>query len=292
MADTLAGAELSPGLPRKLDRYVTRLVAPNASPMTGPGTNTYLVGERDLALIDPGPDDPEHIRAILAAARGRIRWILCTHTHSDHATGVAAVKNATGAEILGRPGAGNGTEHDVLITADRVLGDGDELDVGGVTLQVIQTPGHASNHLCFLLRDTGMLFTGDHIMQGSTVVIWPPDGNMRAYIRSLERLLSLPIEVIAPGHGYLIEQPREEVSRLIKHRLAREDKVRSALREATAGANADRKGVELQRLLPRVYDDVPVSLHPVAVLSLQAHLEKLVEDGEARFAAGRYAAIS
>jgi glyoxylase-like metal-dependent hydrolase (beta-lactamase superfamily II) len=145
----------------------------------------------------------------------------------------------------------------------------------GVSLRAVHTPGHASNHLCFLLTETGMLFTGDHVMQGSTVVIAPPDGNMRAYFRSLQRLLALDIDILAPGHGHLIDHPHAEAERLIEHRMVREDKVRQALLEA--GGNATLAG-----LLPRVYNDVPTTLHPIAARSLQAHLEKLIEDGEIR----------
>jgi glyoxylase-like metal-dependent hydrolase (beta-lactamase superfamily II)/8-oxo-dGTP pyrophosphatase MutT (NUDIX family) len=264
--------DLLPGVPKKLDRYVTRLLAPNPNYMTGPGTNCYLVGERELAVIDPGPDDPEHIAAIVAAGAGRIRWILLTHTHTDHAPGAAALSAATGAPIAGRP-APAGTEHHVAVAFDRVLADGDAVTLAGCALRAIHTPGHASNHLCYLLEQTRMLFSGDHVVQGFTVVIVPPDGNMGAYLRSLERLASLDIAILAPGHGYLIGHPAAEMARLIAHRLTREGKVRRALLEAGGSAT-------LHQLLPRVYDDVAETLHAMAARSLQAHLEKLVVDGE------------
>jgi glyoxylase-like metal-dependent hydrolase (beta-lactamase superfamily II) len=272
--------DLLPGVPRKLDRYVTRLIAPNPGVMTGAGTNTYLVGERELAVIDPGPDDAAHVRAIVAAGAGRIRWIICSHTHADHASAVASLQQATGARIAAMPRPANirsvpGAEHNVSLMLDRTLADGDTIDLDGCALRVVFTPGHASNHLCFQLRTTGMLFTGDHIMQGSTVVIWPPDGNMRAYLQSLRRLLGMDISILAPGHGYLIGCAHAEAERLIQHRLAREVKVRDALLEAGAGATRD-------TLLPRVYNDIVPGLLPVAVQSLQAHLDKLVEDGEVR----------
>jgi glyoxylase-like metal-dependent hydrolase (beta-lactamase superfamily II) len=276
--------DLSPGVSRKLDRYVTRLVAPNAGIMTGPGTNTYLVGERDLAVIDPGPVDAAHLEAILAAAKGhavgegRIRWILCTHTHLDHASAALSLQEATGAKIAAMPKATRvpGMEHDVRLVLDRSLTDGATIELGdGLSLVAVHTPGHASNHICFLLPQTGMLFTGDHVMQGSTVVIAPPDGNMRAYLESLQRLRTLEINTLAPGHGYLIHAPHAEAERLIEHRLARESKVRQALLETGGSAT-------LAALLPRVYNDVPQTLHPIAARSLQAHLEKLVEDGEVR----------
>jgi glyoxylase-like metal-dependent hydrolase (beta-lactamase superfamily II) len=263
--------DLLPGIPQKLDRYVTRIIAPNAGMLTGPGTNTYLVGEDELAVIDPGPDDATHVRAIVTAAQGRIRWILCSHTHLDHAAATVTLAKATGAKIAGM--ASPRTDHDAELVLDCPLRDGDTLEIGGVSLRTIGAPGHASNQLCFLLEGTRMLFTGDHIMQGSTVVIWPPDGNMGAYLRSLRRLLSEDIAILAPGHGYLMDRPRAEIERLIQHRLARENKVMRMLRKAGGQAT-------LEALLPSVYDDVSPTIHPLAARSLQAHLDKLVEDGE------------
>jgi glyoxylase-like metal-dependent hydrolase (beta-lactamase superfamily II) len=278
--------DLLPGVPRKLDRYVTRLIAPNAGVMTGPGTNTYLVGEQSLAVIDPGPDDAAHIRSIVAAGAGRIRWILCSHTHMDHASGVTSLQKATGASIAAAPRSNTArtdpeAEHDVSLKLDQVLADGDVIDLTDCRLHTVFTPGHASNHVCFLLSNTGMLFTGDHIMQGSTVVIWPPDGNMRAYLQSLRKLLSMELSILAPGHGYLIGAPHAEAERLIQHRLAREVKVRDAL--LGSGGSATLKG-----LLPLVYSDIAPMLLPIAARSLQAHLDKLVEDGEVRCAGDRY----
>ena len=280
---TRAEPDLLPGAPRKLDRYVTRLVAPNAGILTGPGTNTYLVGERQLAVIDPGPEDAAHVEAILAAGAGRIRWILCTHTHLDHASSATTLKKATGAKIAAMPKAASlaGGEHNVRLVLDQPLTEGDAVELEGLSVRAVHTPGHASNHLCFLLPETGMLFTGDHVMQGSTVVIEPPDGNMQAYLQSLRRLLALEINTLAPGHGYLIENPHAEAERLIEHRLARENKVRQALLEAGGSAT-------LATLLPRVYNDVPQTLHPLAARSLRAHLEKLIEDGELRLVGENY----
>lgn len=264
--------DISPGVAKKLDRFVTRITAPNPGVMTGPGTNTYLVGEKELAVIDPGPAEPAHVAAILAAGGKRIRWILCTHTHRDHSPAAALLKHATGAQILGRP-APQAPNHDQSLAVDRPLAHGEALEFDGISLRAVFTPGHASNHLCYLLDRTRMLFTGDHVMQGSTVVIWPPDGNMAAYLGSLKHLLELDLAILAPGHGYLIGHPHAEVDRLLHHRLAREQKVRNAL--AGAGGRAT-----LEALLPFVYDDVPASIHPVAARSLQAHLEKLIDDGE------------
>ena len=270
---------IQPGVPKRLDRYVTRLTAPNPGAMTGPGTNTYLVGESEIAVIDPGPALESHLAKILETGAGRIRWILTTHTHMDHSPAAAALKAATGAQVLGRP-APAGTNQDQGYRADRVLADGERVALGSLNLRALHTPGHASNHLCYLLEETKMLFTGDHVMQGSTVVINPPDGDMRAYLASLEKLLAEDVAIVAPGHGYLIGAPHKEVRRLVAHRLAREAKVAAALkRRGTATAD---------ELVPDVYDDVSPKLYPVAARSLTAHLDKLVADGRARHASGRY----
>ena len=272
--------DLVPGAPKRLDRWVTRLIAPNPGMMTGPGTNTYLVGEQELAVIDPGPDIQWHVDEILQQGKKRIRWILCTHTHLDHSPAAAALKAATGAQILGRP-APQG--QDESFRPDSVLENGQHVDLGALSLRAIHTPGHASNHLCYLLGGTRMLFTGDHVMQGSTVVINPPDGDMRAYLRSLEKLLAEDIAIIAPGHGYLIGAPHKELRRLIAHRLAREQKVLTALRALQPAS--------LEDLLPMVYDDVPARIHRVAARSLTAHLEKLAADGAVRHDGGRFALL-
>jgi len=275
--------ELVPGVPHELDAAVTRIIAPNGGVMTGPGTNTYLVGTHELIVIDPGPDDESHMQAILAAADGPIRWILCTHTHMDHAPGAARLKQLSGATVAAM--LAPRTDHDFQLSVDRVLTDGDVISNADVTVRAVHTPGHASNHLCYLLEQNRMLFTGDHIMQGSTVVIWPPDGNMRAYVESLRSLLKIELAVLAPGHGHLIEHPQDELNRLIEHRLRREDKVRQAVLRAGTG-------VTVETLLPSAYDDVPRSLHEWAALSLQAHLDKLVADGELQFVSGRYSSRS
>jgi glyoxylase-like metal-dependent hydrolase (beta-lactamase superfamily II)/8-oxo-dGTP pyrophosphatase MutT (NUDIX family) len=274
---------IQPGVPKRLDRYVTRITAPNPGAMTGPGTNTYLVGEDEIAVIDPGPAIDAHIAKILECGAGRngsrIRWILTTHTHLDHSPAAAALKAATGAQVLGRP-APAGASQDQGYAPDRVPADGEALAVGNLRLRAIHTPGHASNHLCYLLEQTRMLFTGDHVMQGSTVVINPPDGDMRAYLASLDKLLAEDIAIIAPGHGYLIGAPHREVKRLMAHRLAREAKVAAAL---------GRRGeASVEELVPEVYDDVSPKLFPAAMRSLTAHLDKLVAEGRVRQASGRY----
>jgi len=256
--------EIAPG--------VRRLVARNPGFMTGPGTNTYLVGTQRLAVIDPGPHDSIHIDRILEAAGGRVSAILATHTHPDHSPAVAALAQSTGAEILGRGAPVHGRQ-DATFAPTRTLNDGDSVGVGDLALRAIHTPGHASNHLCYLLEGTGLMFSGDHIMQGSTVVIGPPDGNMQHYLQSLARLQREPVTRIAPGHGVVIEEAQGEIARLIAHRLQREAKVAERLRRAGRAT--------LDVLVTSVYDDVDPRLHPVAKGSLLAHLLKLEADGRA-----------
>ncbi len=263
-------AMIVPGEVVRLGALIARITAPNPGMMTGPGTNTYVVGSARLALIDPGPESAAHLDALLAVVGDRLRWILCTHTHRDHSPGARALKAATGAKVIGMR-APQYDNQDAAFAPDRVFKHGDVLDGGDFTLRSVHTPGHASNHLCYLLAEEKLLFTGDHIMQGSTVVINPPDGDMVAYLKSLEALLALDIGHIAPGHGHVIERPHDEVRRLIAHRLKREQKVVDAF--------AIHNPSTLDELLPIVYSDTPERLHPVARRSLHAHLLKLERDG-------------
>ena len=183
---------------------VRRIVAPNPSMMTGPGTNTYLVGEDAVAVIDPGPEISGHIENILEKSTGSIDWILATHTHPDHSPGVRLLAEKTGAEVLGIP-APDGAQQDATFSPTRVLADGDVLETGEFRLEAVQTPGHASNHVCFLHTGLNWLFTGDHVIDGSTVVINPPDGDMKHYIESLQKCKKLGCAALAPGHGEVIE---------------------------------------------------------------------------------------
>lgn len=265
-------------LVRLADR-VARLTAPNPGMMTGPGTNSYLLGADELAVLDPGPAIPGHIEALLAAAGGRLRWILVTHTHTDHSPAAAELARRTGAELVGLPPP-PGQYQDATFRPQRVLRDGEVLSGPGFELRAVHTPGHASNHLCYFEPGLGWLFTGDHVMAGSTVLIDPPDGNMLAYLRSLDRLRGMEMNAIAPGHGGIIENPREVIDGIIRHRLARESKVLGALRAHPA--------LTSRELVQHVYDDVPPSRHGIAERSLHAHLEKLAEEGRARCRDGRW----
>jgi glyoxylase-like metal-dependent hydrolase (beta-lactamase superfamily II) len=270
---------LTPGVATELRPGLRRLVAPNPGMMTGPGTNTYLVGSREIAVIDPGPKIDAHIEAIRAQAGGGIRWILATHTHPDHSPAAKPLADLTGAVLLGRP-APPGKVQDKSFKPERVLDDGDLLETDEFTLRAVHTPGHASNHVCFRHEALRWLFTGDHIMSGSTVVIDPPDGNMKHYLASLERLKSLDLKALAPGHGEVIDDPAGAIDWLIAHRLERESRVVAAL--------ATHPGLTLTELTPYVYDEVDPGLHRLASRSLLAHLGKLEVEQRALCTDGRW----
>lgn len=270
---------LEPGTITVLSPRVRRLVAPNPGMMTGPGTNTYLVGEREIAVIDPGPAMQQHVDAILAAAGDRLRFILVTHTHTDHSPATAALAQKSGAKIIGRP-APRGEHQDAGFSPDRVPEEGDTINGDGFALRALHTPGHASNHVCYLLDDENLLFTGDHIINGSTVVIDPPDGDMNEYLSSLARLKRETLTAIAPGHGELIHDPYEAISKLIAHRLNRESIVVDALRAHPRST--------VRQLLPHVYTEIDAALYPVAERSLLAHLLKLDGDDYAECSNDRW----
>ena len=279
--------DIEPGRPVRLSPRVLRLTAGNAGVMTGPGTNTYLVGREGgpCAVIDPGPEDAAHLEAMLAAAPGPIRWILATHTHRDHSPGAVALAARTKAEVLGQVARFSASQ-DESFAPHRVLQGGERIEIDeDITLTALHTPGHASNHLCYRLEEEKTLFTGDHVMQASTVVINPPDGDMAAYVASLQGLLDLDLEWLAPGHGFLMARPREAFEWIIDHRLRREAKVVDALR--ALGPEADDTA-----LLARVYDDVAPHLHPPARRSLQAHLLKLRDEGRAAEREGRWSLLA
>ncbi|GAB4402477.1 MAG: hypothetical protein OHK0048_20360 [Rhodoferax sp.] len=280
--------------PVPLLRNVQRLTAPNPGPMTGPGTNSYLVGDALCGhiVIDPGPADADHLQRLLRAAGEDIRAIVCTHSHPDHAPGaapLAALCQAAGRPrppILGLPSAPTARAASAF-TPDRSLSNGELLTLfkkGGEpdfshkhTLQVIHTPGHAANHLCLLLQEDGLLFSGDHILSGSTTVIDPPDGHMGDYLNALDTLAAQcrahAVHYILPAHGHVLGGPDDEalqvIARLKSHRLAREAKLVAAMQAMPHGG--------LDDWLPRVYDDVPERLWPVARRSLLAHWQHLQE---------------
>jgi glyoxylase-like metal-dependent hydrolase (beta-lactamase superfamily II) len=274
---------LQPGRLVEVAPRVVRVVAPNPGIMTGPGTNTYLIGADRLVLIDPGPDDDQHLCVLLEAAGDRLGWILVTHTHVDHSPLAARLHQATGAEVLGfGPAPGrqlDGMEaHDRAFVPQRLLVDGDRLDTGELVFEAVYTPGHTSNHLCFELGDTGLLFSGDHVMSGSTVVIAPLDGNMADYLASLERIRRRPLRRIAPGHGDMIDDPGAVLDDYLRHRAEREAQVLGELRSAPEG------GWTAEQLVTVIYVDVSEALRQVARHTVWAHLRKLGDEGRARSA--------
>lgn len=271
-SDNLMERPLNPGEAIQLTARVRRLNVGNAGPMTGPGTNTYLVGSKDIAVIDPGPDDEAHIEAILSQSGGVIRWVIVTHTHPDHSPAAKTIAAKTGAYLIGCVIDDDGHQ-DATFQVARNLRDGEKLVTDEFTLEAIYTPGHVGNHFCFWLPEDKVIFTGDHIMQGTSVVIVPPSGDMGLYLASLERLKDFPAEYLAPGHGQLMPDPDSVVDALVRHRMMREAKVISALEKLGE--------TSLEGLTVAVYDDVDPALHKVAQYSLWAHLLKLEKEGRA-----------
>jgi glyoxylase-like metal-dependent hydrolase (beta-lactamase superfamily II) len=251
---------------------VRRIVAGNAGMMTGPGTNTYLIGTHEVAVLDPGPDDARHRDAIVAAAGAPIRWIIVTHTHPDHSPLAQPLAQRTGARLIGLPPPGDGRQ-DPTFAPQQVPVDDECLPLGEHRLIAIHTPGHASNCVCYLLERERLLFTGDHVLEGVSPVILPPDGDMSAYLHSLDKLQSRDFDRIAPGHGGIMERGKEVLAALRAHRLAREEKVLRCLGQLGAAT--------LDDLIPLVYDDVAVERHRWARLTLEAHLLKLAREGRA-----------
>jgi glyoxylase-like metal-dependent hydrolase (beta-lactamase superfamily II) len=267
-------------VPPRLSPLVRRVRAANPSAMTGAGTNTYLVGLEEMVVIDPGPDDPDHIEHIVDALGGaRLLWILVTHTHPDHALGAPRLARQVGAEVRA-PATDKTPTAGAAGRANHALIDGQAEEGKGFTLEAIHTPGHASDHFSFLLREESALFSGDLIMSGSTVVIAPPDGDMTAYMRSLERVQVLRIARIYPGHGDPIDAPKGVIDEYIRHRQMRERQILEALRDGPR---------RIDDLVASIYAEAPRGLHRMAALSVYAHLLKLRAEGQVK-GSDRYAA--
>ncbi|WP_294091205.1 MBL fold metallo-hydrolase [Sphingomonas sp.] len=265
----------------QMEPLVARVLAPNPSPFTFTGTQTHLVGTRDLAVIDPGPDDARHIDALLAAIGGRpVSAILITHTHHDHSPGSRPLAAATGAPIigcaplvldLGDDMAGRAdAAFDKDYAPDRVLADGEQVAGEGWTLTAIATPGHTSNHLVFALEDSGALFSGDHVMGWSTTVVMPPDGDMTDYMASLAMLQARDDRIYYPAHGEPVENPTQHVRHLANHRRQREGQI---LRHLESGP------ADIPAMVAALYAGVDVRLHRAAGGSVRAHLIDLARRG-------------
>lgn len=261
-----------PGAAIRLSDLVVRVTAPNGGPMTGPGTNTYLVGKSDITVVDPGPNIPSHVEAILHAGAGKIRRVAVTHTHADHSPAAKPIADASGASLHGSLLCDDGHQ-DLGFKPDHELRHGDTIVGADHCIEALHTPGHVGNHFCFYLPEEKTIFTGDHIMQGATVVIIPPSGDMLDYINSLELLTHYDAERLAPAHGHLLADAHRVAMDIIKHRLGREEKVISALRQIPDAT--------LDQLMDIVYADVDKELYKVATMSLWAHLLKLEREGRA-----------
>jgi glyoxylase-like metal-dependent hydrolase (beta-lactamase superfamily II) len=264
-------SEQLPGVPEQLEPRVARLLAPNPSPFTYTGTQVHLVGTTDLAVIDPGPDDPEHIAAIVRAIGGRpVVAIVVTHTHRDHSPGSRPLAAATGAPIVGcaplaldDDGIRADASFDRDYAPDRVLADGESVAGQGWTLAALATPGHTSNHLAFALPETRALFSGDHVMGWSTSIVSPPDGNMTAYMASLEKLLPRDDRIYYPAHGDPVENPQRLVRGMLGHRKQREGQILRLLRAAPA---------TIAEMVSRMYVGIDPRLFAAAERSVLAHL--------------------
>lgn len=286
-----------PGQPLPLAAGLRLVLAPNPSPMTAEGTNSYLLGEGAVTVIDPGPDNPAHLRALLAAlAPGeRITRILVSHSHLDHSPAARPLAQATGAPVMafgdstagrsarmqaladqanGNPAIGGGEGVDTAFAPDICLTDGAELDIGGQPLRALHTPGHFGNHLCF--QWGGTLFTGDHVMGWAPSLVSPPDGDLTDFMASLDRLEGLGQTRLFPGHGAPVEDGQGRIRALRAHRLSREAAIRAAL---ATGADTAR------RITRAVYTDVAPALLPAAERNVLAHLIDLDARGLARFTA-------
>lgn len=255
-----------------------RIIAPNPGPFTYTGTCSYIVGRGKVAIVDPGPEATPHIDALLDAIKGEtLTHILVTHTHRDHSPAAHALKQATGAVVAGcarhvadPEGSGLDAAHDRNYAPDIELRDGDRIALGGVEIEALATPGHTANHLCFSLPQEKALFTGDHVMGWSTTVVAPPDGSMRAYLGSLERLRQRDDAILWPGHGDPVRDPRRFLRALLHHRRAREAAILERLETGDQTIAA---------IVARLYEGVDKRLHRAAALNVLAHLEDLIDRG-------------
>ncbi len=273
-----------PGEVVELRPGIRRITASNPGPMTFTGTNSYLIGTDRLAVLDPGPQDETHLEVLLGAiGSAPVDAILVTHTHRDHSPLARAVKAATGAPILGaaphrfaRTVRDGDASLDVAVdqdhAPDQVLDHGTQIEVGGAAMEVVATPGHTVNHLCFALPGDGVLFSGDHVMAWSTSLVAPPDGDMSAYLESLQTLLQRQDTLYLPGHGAKLNDPQSYVEALFAHRMGRESAILAAL---------ECDSLSVSSLVDRLYEGLDPRLRGAAGLSVLAHLERLESLGQA-----------
>ena len=266
------------GAADQVSPLIRRVIANNPGPFTFTGTGTYIVGSREVAVIDPGPADPAHLAALLKAVKGeRVGAILITHTHLDHSPLAAELARATGAQIHGLPAPRLEEAairldegHDRSFSPDRLVADADRVTGHGWTLEAVTTPGHASNHLCFALLEENALFSGDHVMGWSTTVVSPPDGDMADYLASLDKIAGRGFSTLWPTHGPPVLQVAPFLAAYRAHRLERENQIVEQLAKGPAG---------IPQMVREIYVEVDPRLHPAAAHSVLAHLIKLVRDG-------------
>jgi glyoxylase-like metal-dependent hydrolase (beta-lactamase superfamily II) len=279
---TASPVPMPTGLAMTVSPLVKRVLAPNPSAFTYTGTQSYVVGKERLAVVDPGPDEPEHIAALLSAIDGRdVDVILCTHTHRDHSPAARLLAEATGAKVIGcaplslkDDGPRSDAAFDPTYAPDAIMGHGEVLTGPGWTLRAVATPGHTSNHLCYALDEDGVLFTGDHVMGWSTSVIAPPDGDMADYMASLQLLMEREDRIYLPAHGEAVESPRRLVRGMIGHRRMREGQILRFI---------ERNGPsQIPVMVAEMYKGVHPGLHGAAGRSVLAHLLDLETRGMVR----------
>lgn len=276
-----------PGVAEEVEPGIRRVLVDNPSPMTFRGTNTYLLGRGEVAVIDPGPADPAHLRAILAAlAPGeRVSHILVTHSHIDHSPLASPLAEATGAPVVafgdsaagrnpwlvalaGAGGLGGGEGVEPGFSPDILLADGEEIGAGDWRVRALHTPGHLGNHICLIAGD--VVFTGDHVMGWATSIVSPPDGDLGAYMHSLDRLGAVPARRFLPGHGAPVDDPAERVDWLLRHRRGREAEILSRV---------DAAGADVAGLTRAIYTEVPEALMGAAARNVLSHLLDLAQRG-------------
>lgn len=279
---------LPTGEAMRLSPLIARVLAPNPSAFTYTGTQSYVVGRDDVAIIDPGPADDAHLDALITAVAGRaVRGIVCTHTHRDHSPAAALLAERTKAPIIGcapltleDDGPRADAAFDADYRPDEVLADGALLSGDGWTIAAVATPGHTSNHVCYALHEEGALFTGDHVMGWSTSIVSPPDGDMAEYMRSMQKLLERDDTVYYPAHGEAVDNPQRLVRGMMGHRKHREGQI---LRHLEKGEGEGRRIIDM---VPEMYKGTDIRLHPAAARSVLAHLLDLEQRGLAQHISG------